>query len=558
MSTASTEPGCPAEMGSICARRHWAVYWLLIVVSFSINASNIARLQNFATRGESPFFSANDRSRWCTVYSLVHFGTYEIDGVVSRKSSIHWDTIDKVMHVGQDGKMHQYSSKPPMYPTFLAGQYWVIRAATGWNLDEHPLQVARIMLLINHAIPLALMLVMLASMLERWFVSDWTRYFVLAAAGFGTFLSTFAATLNNHLPAAVATMAAIFFADRIFQLTNRKSWWNFFGAGIFSGLAMTFELPAAALVGGMGLALFGWHVPKTIFGYGVGVVVSLVPFLICNYLAHGGIFELAYKHRTDGPVIERVNGDFTDSLDSGILPTELKKVCQKWIDDQGAAALDAPRVEIGTWMGQSKELQGRWVVRDAITSTQFALLQTVDGEFEVREWFNWYDFPGSYWSSNKRSPIDRGEADVWMYAFHMTLGHHGLFLLTPLWGLSFAGMLALLIDRRFQRRWLGGLAIALSVIVFAFYLRQEPHDRNYGGQTSGLRWMFWLIPFWLLTMVPTVQWLAANRKGRTICLVLLAASILSAGYSIANPWVHPWALSVFEWMGETGIWPIGL
>lgn len=555
MSTATSEPGCPAEMGSICARRHWAIYWLLIAISFSVTASNIARLQNIGTRGESPFFSANDRSRWCTVYSLVHFGTYEIDGVLSRQTSIHWDSIDKVMHVGPDGRMHQYSSKPPLWPTILAGQYWLIRAATGWNLDEHPLQVARVIMLVNHAIPLALMLVMLAAMLERWFVSDWTRYFVLASAGFGTFLSTYAVSLNNHLPAAVATMAAIYFADRILNMANRATWWTFFGAGVFSGLAMTFELPAAALVVGLGLVLFFKHLIRMFFGYAVGVTLSLVPFLICNFLAHGGIFELPYKHRKDGPVIEQVAGDFKQSLDSGILPAELKQVCQRWIDDHGAAALDAPKVEIGTWMGQSEALQGRWVVRDRITATQFAILKTGSGEFEVREWYNWYDFPGSYWSSDKRSTIDCGEADVWVYAFHMTLGHHGLFLLTPLWILSFAGMLVLLVDRRYQRRWLGGLAIAMTVIVFAFYLRQEPHDRNYGGQTSGLRWLFWLIPFWLLAMVPVVQWLAAKGKGRLICLLLLVASILSAGYSIANPWVHPWAMVVFDWMSDLGFWP---
>lgn len=548
MVTSTTEPGCPAEMGSVCVRRHWSVYWLLIALSFAVTAGGIARLQNRATRGESPFFSANDRSRWCTIYSLVHFGTYEIDRVVARPASIHWDTIDKVVHVGADGQWHQYSSKPPLLPTLLAGQYWVIRALTGWNLDEHPILVARLMLLINHAIPLALMLVMLAAMLERWFVADWTRYFVVAAAGFGTFLTTFAVSLNNHIPAAIATMAALYFMERIWRDKEQANWGNGLAMGVAAAFAATCELPAAALVGMLGLLVLGRGLLRATLGYALGCGAVAIPFFLCNYLAHGGMFELPYRHRSDGPVIREVQGDFAAMLDQGTLPDELRRVADDWVAQRGGAPLRVPQVVRGTWMGQDPELLGRWIVRDGMSTTQFAIVQSAPDRFAVREWFNWYDFPGSYWSSDKRSSIDMGEPDLAKYAFHMTLGHHGIFSLTPLWVFSMAGMLVLLVDRRYERRWLGILTIILTAIVFAFYLRQEPHDRNYGGQTSGLRWMFWLIPLWLLSMTPVVQWLARTGLGRCFALVILAASVLSAGYSQANPWVHPWLMVLWEWL----------
>ena len=34
--------------------------------------------------GQTPFFSANDRSRWCTISALVDEGTYAIDNVRAR------------------------------------------------------------------------------------------------------------------------------------------------------------------------------------------------------------------------------------------------------------------------------------------------------------------------------------------------------------------------------------------------------------------------------------------------------------------------------------------
>ena len=52
-----------------------------------------------------PLQSANDRSRWCTVWSLVERGTFQIDEIRQRPG---WDTIDMV-HVDD----HFYSTKPP-------------------------------------------------------------------------------------------------------------------------------------------------------------------------------------------------------------------------------------------------------------------------------------------------------------------------------------------------------------------------------------------------------------------------------------------------------------
>ncbi|HEX3599330.1 MAG TPA: hypothetical protein VHU84_04270, partial [Lacipirellulaceae bacterium] len=63
---------------------------------------------------QRPFLSANDRSRWLTIRSLVERGTYEIDAIRAEPT---WDSIDVVAHTGRDGEQHFYSSKPPLLAT---------------------------------------------------------------------------------------------------------------------------------------------------------------------------------------------------------------------------------------------------------------------------------------------------------------------------------------------------------------------------------------------------------------------------------------------------------
>ncbi|MEZ6097313.1 MAG: hypothetical protein R3C03_24330, partial [Pirellulaceae bacterium] len=395
---------CPAEAGNICARRHWSIYWLIIGLAFASVVSNILHVQNRATRGESPFFSANDRSRWCTIYSLVHFGTYEIDRVVDRDSNIHWDTIDKVVHVGRDGTLHQFSSKPPLFPTIVAGLYWCIERATGWNLDDNPILIARIILILVNAIPFAIMLAFLAAVLERLPVSDWTRYFILAAGGFGTFLSTFAITLNNHLPAAVCAMAVIYFIDRVYRDSAKVGGWTFFLCGIAAGFAAANELPALSLVAAAFGLLFLKSFTKTLFAFIPGVTVIAAGFFGTNYLSHLD-WRPAYDFRNDGAVVQRWQEDFSADLDAGVLPQEISDAIAGDCSSLAQPQINSPYVQLGTWMGQGETIRGRWVVRDFTGPTQFAIVLNGDGSTDLRRWNNWYDFPGSYWSANaeKRS-----------------------------------------------------------------------------------------------------------------------------------------------------------
>jgi len=84
----------------------------------------------------------------------------------------------------------------------------------------------------------------------------------------------------------------------------------------------------------------------------------------------------------------------------------------------------------------------------------------------------------------------------------------------------------------------------LSVVIVGYYIYKSD---NYGGFSNGPRWLMWLAPFWLLTMLPAVDGLGRSRWGRALALVLLGLSVFSASYSSWNPWRHPW---IYDWMNS--------
>jgi hypothetical protein len=67
--------------------------------------------------------------------------------------------------------------------------------------------------------------------------------------------------------------------------------------------------------------------------------------------------------------------------------------------------------------------------------------------------------------------------------------------------------------------------------------------------SAGLRWVFWLAPLWLVTMLPAADALARRPWTRWVGLVLLALSALSASYPTWNPWTNPWLMVFWQYLG---------
>jgi len=468
------------DTSELTPQLRWSIYFLLIAIAtgamlgriLAVNSVDLGSLESHLHREgrkdwqrQRPFLSANDRSRWATVRSLVEQGTYAIDDVVAERG---WDTIDMVKHAGRDGKEHLYSSKPPLFATLMAGPYWLINRTTGATLADNPYEIGRVMLVLINVVPLVAYFVLLAMFADRFGRTDWGRLFMLATAAFGTFLTTFVITINNHIPAAVCVAITLYAAIRIWYDGERSP--RYFAiAGFFAAFAVTNELPALSLFALLSAALI-WKSPReTMSGYLPMALVVAVAAFGTNYIAHDSL-RPPYSHRST-----------TDTADN-------------WYDYS--------------------------YVRDG----------------KVRD---------SYW----RNPvgIDRGEPSAAFYALHATIGHHGILSLTPVWLLSIWG-LALLWKTPGQRELAIFIGI-LSITCLAFYLSRPQMDRNYGGMTSGFRWMFWFAPLWLVALLPAADRLSTSRVGRGLALVLLGLSVASASYPTWNPWTHPWLWNFFSYLG---------
>ena len=90
------------------------------------------------------------------------------------------------------------------------------------------------------------------------------------------------------------------------------------------------------------------------------------------------------------------------------------------------------------------------------------------------------------------------------------------------------------------------LTLALTVVTFVFYVLRT---HNYGGIAAGPRWFIWLVPLWLVTMLPEVDRWGRDLRRRRVAAVLLAFSIVTATYALANPWQPP---LLFEWFEHLG------
>ncbi len=524
--------------------RNLATYLTMAIVFLGFAAQVVRIVQVQSPSGESPFFSANDRSRWCTIAALAIDGTYEIDNLLEirdpKTKRRTWYTIDLVRHRGDDGELHYYSSKPPLLPTLYTGVYLAVRAATGATLMKQTFFIARILLILVNLIPLlALWLIMARKATREHEASTWAICILAVFIAFGTFLSTFNNTLNNHLPAAVAAGVSLWCLDRIIQ-RGQQQWYWFALCGLSTSFTAANEMPALSWLALVGVLLLLIDARRTLLAYVPALLPVAIAFFATNYIAHG-VWRPAYTHRDLGAKVFELPVDAGTSLSSLSVET-LVSACRKNDLNFNANSVIRPARRSGVYELWDEVGQQRLGLR----------LERLD-TIGVYEWDDWYDYPGSYWVGNRKKGVDLGEPSKATYAFHCLIGHHGIFSLTPFWFLSIYG--AVLSFKRTETSLLTnpqGLLVAAIVVTscvcLGFYLARPLEDRNYGGVSSGLRWVFWMTPLWFWLACEGLKPIRHFASRRAVEIALLV-SVFSANYPWSNPWTSPWIMQLWQYLG---------
>jgi hypothetical protein len=425
---------------------------------------------------------------------------------------------------------------------------------TGKKLTEEPFLIGRWVLVIANCVPLILWWIWWHRWLEKNVSDELTRWYMLNIEVWGTFLTTFAATLNNHLHGAIFFTISLTLAWQVVRDARQgvsAPWGVWLSLGISAAMTVACELPALAWAAAVGVILFVADPKRMLFGFGSGSAMVAAAFLISNYWAHGD-WRPPYSHRGLGPEIAQI----TD------LAQETPPTPQQVI-----AAIDRSKHPI-TSAAQVLPARLEGVLQVFDESTQYRVaLSHKNGTWRIHEWDDWYDYPKSYWLPENKKGVDRGEPDRWNYLLQFTIGHHGILSLTPfwLWAMAGAGCWAVAGRRSLMnveqdmppwprwRDWLlseRGLALAIvavTLVCIAFYASRDQVDRNYAGVCSGFRWMFWLIPGWLWLSVPAVQWSVRHRTLHRLLLLAIALSVLSASIPWPNPWSHPWPYRLLMW-----------
>src|SRR5205814_2179324 len=107
----------------------------------------------------------------------------------------------------------------------------------------HVFYLKPVVVLLN-VVPMLVMLVLYARLLDRTAANDWAWMFSLGAAALGTYLFAFVQTLNNHSVAAASAFVALYAFQRVWADGRRSGGW-FAAAGFFAAFCACNELPAA-------------------------------------------------------------------------------------------------------------------------------------------------------------------------------------------------------------------------------------------------------------------------------------------------------------------------
>jgi hypothetical protein len=244
----------------------------IILVCGAVSIFCIVPLVFFHSRA---VLAANDASRWDTVWSLTHGEGYVID-------EAPYETADKVRNHG-----HFYSSKPALLPTLVAALSLVVSGITGATLPDKDYILVPIVVTLINTLPFALVMYHFGRWLAGLPYSDFTKMFCLLTAAFGTYLTAYNTSLNNHTVAAVALLFTLIIGSRISAVRPARAR-DFLACGLLSAWVVANELPAGFFCVLIFLHLWRIDRAKTVKFFVPGALLVTILFFCCTRRATGG------------------------------------------------------------------------------------------------------------------------------------------------------------------------------------------------------------------------------------------------------------------------------
>jgi len=175
--------------------------------------------------------------------------------------------------------------------------------ASIWNrrLSDAPLEVGRTLLVITQLLPMAIFWIGCWVWILRSVHDAWQQMILMCFVLFGTFLTTFTNTLNNHLPAAISMAASLVLLNRVVRGVHQTTSWRSIRDCILLGLTAGFtaacDLPALAwaaiLIPMVAILTRSFSRPAWMVS---GMLPVGIAFLVTNWIAYGDL-KPPYAHR---------------------------------------------------------------------------------------------------------------------------------------------------------------------------------------------------------------------------------------------------------------------
>jgi hypothetical protein len=456
----------------------------------------------------------NDRSRLASVDSLVERGTWIID-----ESRFHsepgsdYSIIDKVK-VGD----HFYSSKPPVLPLLMAGEYWVVHHLTGMDFDHRDSRKALIWLLTYTftGIPFLWMGVLFRHA-SRWFISDpMVRMVGLFILLFCNEHLGFSLTINNHVPGAALLFTAMVWGIGLVNGKLPSTPLHYVLAGLFAGLLPTFELPGAFFCVPLWLYLLWGNPRMTALWFTLGAVVPLGLHLYLTYIISGGILPFYMRK-------------------------ELYDFPGGYFGDEGLKrAMDAA----GEYESKSTYFFHLSVGRKGVFTLYPVLLLSLAQIFRAAAHLRWNPNRAfgllmaillpliGYFAWAENLDVDVGFTSS--FVFFM------IFALAPVaiaWAVSrHSG--SLLDDKKPP---LALETMGMGILTLFWLLFYTFNTDNYGGSATGYRWFMFFTPALQFFGIFSIDRMREGWRWGLVCLLV--------GISFYSGWqasVHPWSMN-YDW-----------